>query len=414
MNVIELKQERARLLTEEKSVLESVQDRSNLAPEVAEKFSKLDLAIAGVDSQIRAAERQEAEARELANAQREKEIVERAKTDERGIADLANKSFHGFLRGIKPSDLSPEERALYNEALKRGQVVGTDSAGGYLTPETFSTEVIKTMKYYGGMMEAAKILTTNEGNPFHMTTRDATSMKAVLIAEATAASTASLTFGRKTLDAFKYTTNVFTISNELIQDSIVSAEQEIIEVSGEMFGRGFNEAFTTADGSSKPLGLISGLAALSSSAGIGKLGSSTTAITYADLVDLKYSVNKAYQSNAKWMFNYLTEGVVRKLVDSTGQPIWTMGNIQNGSPDTILGNPYIINDDMANPAAAATPIAFGDFKKAYTIRMVKGVGLRRLTELYATSDEVGFVSFMRADGDLMDTKAAKLFKNAAS
>lgn len=414
MNVIELKQERARLLTEEKSVLESVQDRSNLAPEVSEKFAKLDKAISDVELQIRSAERQEAEARELANAQREKEIVERAKTDEKGIADLANKSFHGFLRGIKPSDLSPEERALYQEALRRGQVVGTDSAGGYLTPETFSTEVIKTMKYYGGMMEAAKILTTNEGNPFHMTTRDSTAMKAVLIAEATAASTASLTFGRKTLDAYKYTTNVFTISNELIQDSIVSAEQEIIEVSGEMFGRGFNEAFTIADGSSKPLGLVSGLAALGSNAGIGKTGASTTAVTYADLVDLKYSVNKAYQGNAKWMFNYLTEGVVRKLVDSTGQPIWTMGNIQNGSPDTILGNPYIINDDMANPAAGAVPIAFGDFKKAYTIRMVRGVGLRRLTELYATSDEVGFVSFMRADGDLMDTKAAKLFKNAAS
>lgn len=414
MNVIELKQERARLLTEEKSVLEGVQDRSNLAPEVAEKFSKLDLAIAGVESQIRAAERQEAEARSIADAQNQKEIVERAKTDEKGIADLANKSFHGFLRGVKPSDLSPEERALYQEALRRGQVVGTDSAGGYLTPENFSTEIIKTMKYYGGMLEAAKILNTNEGNPFHMTTRDATTMKAVLIAEATAASTAALTFGRKTLDAFKYTTNVFTLSNELIQDSIVSAEQEIIEVSGEMFGRGFNEAFTTADGSSKPLGMISGLAALGSSAGIGKTGTSATAITYADLVDLKYSVNKAYQGNAKWMFNYLTEGVVRKLVDSTGQPIWTMGNIQNGSPDTILGNPYIVNDDMASPAANATPIAFGDFKKAYTIRMVKGVGLRRLTELYATSDEVGFVSFMRADGDLMDTKAAKLFKNAAS
>lgn len=414
MNVIELKQERARLLTEERSVLESVQDRSNLAPEVSEKFAKLDSSIANLDFQIRAAERQEAEARQLADAQKQKEIVERAKTDEKGIADLANKSFHGFIRGIKPEHLEPEERALYQEALRRGQVVGTDSAGGYLTPENFSTEIIKTMKYYGGMMEAAKILSTNEGNPFHMTTRDATSMKAVLIAEATAASTASLTFGRKTLDAFKYTTNVFTLSNELIQDNIVSAEQEIIEVSGEMFGRGFNEAFTTANGSSKPLGLIAGLAALGSSAGIGKTGASATAITYADLVDLKYSVNKAYQANAKWMFNYLTEGVVRKLVDSTGQPIWTMGNIQNGSPDTILGNPYIVNDDMANPAANATPIAFGDFKKAYTIRMVKGVGLRRLTELYATSDEVGFVSFMRADGDLMDEKAAKLFKNAAS
>jgi HK97 family phage major capsid protein len=331
--------------------------------------------------------------RTQADAQREKEIIERAKTDEKGIADLANKSFHGFIRGVKPSDLSPEERALYNEAVRRGQVVGTDSAGGYLTPEYFSTEVIKTMKYYGGMLEAAKILNTNDGNPFHMATRDSTAMKAVLIAEATAASTAALVYGRKTLDAFKYTTNVFTVSNELIQDSIVSAEQEIIEVSGEMFGRGFNEAFTIADGSSKPLGMISGL---------------------ADLVDLKHSVNKAYRANAKWMFNDLTEAAIRKLVDSTGQPIWTMGNIQNESPDTILGKAYIINDDMASLGAAATPIAFGDFKKAYTIRMVKGVGLRRLTELYATSDEVGFVSFMRADGDLMDTKAAKLFKNAVS
>lgn len=414
MNVIELKQERAKLLTEEKSVLEGVQDRSNLAPEVSEKLSKLDGAIANFDLQIRSAERQEAEARANAEKQREIEIQERAKTDEKGILEMAKKSFHGFLRGVKPSDLSPEERALYNEALRRGQVVGTDSAGGYLTPENFSSEVIKTMKYYGGMLEAAKIINTNEGNPFHMPTRDSTAMKAVLIAEATAASTASLTYGRKTLDAFKYTTNVFTVSNELIQDSIVSAEQEIIEVSGEMFGRGFNEAFTVADGSSKPLGMVSGLAALGSSAGIGKTGASTTAITYADLVDLKYSVNKAYQGNAKWMFNYLTEGVVRKLVDSNGQPIWTMGNIQNGSPDTILGNPYIINDDMANPAAGAVPIAFGDFAKAYTIRMVRGVGLRRLTELYATSDEIGFVSFMRADGDLMDVKAAKLFKNAAS
>lgn len=414
MNVIELKQERARLLTEERSVLESVQDRSNLAPEVSEKFAKLDSSIANLDFQIRAAERQEAEARQLADAEKQREIVERAKTDEKGIADLANKSFHGFIRGIKPSDLSPEERALYNEALRRGQVVGTDSAGGYLTPENFSTEIIKTMKYYGGMMEAAKILNTNEGNPFHMTTRDATSMKAVLIAEATAASTASLTFGRKTLDAFKYTTNVFTVSNELIQDSIVSAEQEIIEVSGEMFGRGFNEAFTTADGSSKPLGMIAGLAALGSSAGIGTTGASTTAIAYIDLVNLKYSVNKAYQANAKWMFNYKTEGILRKLVDGESRPLWTMGNIQNGSPDTILGNPYIINDDMVDPAAGTTSVAFGDFKKAYTIRMVKGIGLRRLTELYATSDEVGFVSFMRADGDLMDTKAAKLLKQAAS
>lgn len=414
MNLLELKQERARLLTEERSLLEQIQGKTEVEASVAERFKELEGHISLKDSQIKATERQEAEARAEADAQKQREIIERAKTDEKGIAELANKSFQGFIRGIKPSDMSPEERALYNEAVRRGQVIGTDAAGGYLTPEYFSTEVIKAMKFYGGMMEAAKVLTTNDGNPINMATRDSTAMKAVLIAEATNAGTSQLTFGRKTLEAFSYTTNVFTISNELIQDNIISAEGEIVEVSGEMFGRAFNEAFTIADGSSKPLGMISGLAALSSSAGIGKTGASTTAITYADLVDLKHSVNRAYRANAKWMFNDLTEAAIRKLVDTTGQPIWTMGNIQNDSPDTILGKPYIINDDMASLGAGAVPVAFGDFKKAYTIRMVKGVGLRRLTEIYATSNEVGFVSFMRADGDLLDTNAAKLFKNATS
>jgi HK97 family phage major capsid protein len=46
--------------------------------------------------------------------------------------------------------------------------------------------------------------------------------------------------------------------------------------------------------------------------------------------------------------------------------------------------------------------------------MVNGVGLKRLNELYATSDEVGFVAFMRMDADIADVKALKLFKGAAS
>lgn len=414
MNLLELKQERARLLTEEKAVLDGVQDRSNLAPEVAQKFEKLDESIAGLDRQIRAAERQEAENRDKADAQYQAEIQERAASDEKGIERMVQKVFQGYIRGVKPSDLSPEERALHNEAIKRGQVVGTDANGGYLTPDYFSNQVIKSMKYYGGVDSVAKVIRTNDGNSLSFPKRDSTTFKAALVAEVGTPSATTITYGRMTLDAFKYSTGIFTVSNELIQDSIVSAEQEIVDVSGESFGRGLNDVFTNANGSSKPLGVIAGFAALASSAGIGKVGASTSAITYAELVDTKHSLDKAYRSNAKWMFTDLTEAAIRKLVDSTGQPLWTMGNIQNGSPDTILGHPYVINNDMADFGAAATPIAFGDFQRAYYIRMVNGVGLRRLNELYATSDEVGFVAFMRVDADIADTKALKLFKNAAS
>jgi HK97 family phage major capsid protein len=53
-------------------------------------------------------------------------------------------------------------------------------------------------------------------------------------------------------------------------------------------------------------------------------------------------------------------------------------------------------------------ILYGDFSK-YVVRDVREVRLLRLNELYAQTDQVGFVSFMRTDGNLLDagTKPVK-------
>lgn len=414
MNLLEAKQERARLITEERSVLDSIQDKTKVDAATTEKLDNLGTAIRSTQILMQSLERQEEEQRAIAEGHRKREIEERAATDEKGIQKMVQTTFHSYIRGVRPSDLSPEEQALYKEAIKRGQVVGVDANGGFLTPDYFSSEVVKSMKYYGGVEGVASIVRTNDGNSLSYPKRDSTSLKAALVAEATAPNSTTLTYSRMTLDAFKYSTGIFTISNELIQDSIVNGEQEIIESSAESFGRAFNEVWTTGDGSSKPQGVISGFAGLGSSAGIGKVGSTTSGITYAEIVDMAYSLDRAYMMNATWMFTHNSEAALRKLVDSTGQPIWAMGDIRNNAPDTILGRPYVINNDMANFGAGLTPIAFGDFKRAYKIRMVNGVGIKRLNELYATSDEVGFVAFMRMDADIADVKALKLFKNAAS
>lgn len=412
MNLLEVKQERARLITEERSVVESMKGADSPDTAKIEKLSELETAIRSQDILISSLERQESELRSKREKEFNKEIEERAAGDEKGINDMVQKVFQGYVRGVNPTDFTPQEQALYKEAIKRGQVVGTDANGGYLTPDYFSSEVIKAMKWYGGVESVANVIRTTDGNSLSFPKRDSTTLKAALVAEVGTPGNTTITYGRLTLDAYKYSTGVFTVSNELIQDSIVNAESEIIEVSAESFGRAFNEAWTTADGSSKPQGVISGFAGLAGNAGIGKVGAVATAVTFGELVDLKHSLDKAYRGNATWMFNDLTEAAIRKLVDSQGQPLWTMGDLKNGSPDMILGHAYTINNDMANIASAATPIAFGDFKRAYRIRLVNGVGLRRLNELYATSDEVGFVAFMRMDADIADTKALKLYKSA--
>jgi HK97 family phage major capsid protein len=132
------------------------------------------------------------------------------------------------------------------------------------------------------------------------------------------------------------------------------------------------------------------------------------------LVDLKHSVNRAYRKNARFMMNDLSVAVVSKIKDTTGRPIWNP-SIINGAPDTLLGFPVAVNDDVAVMAANAKSIAFGDFSK-YTIRDVAGTTvLRRFDDsAFALSNQVGFCGWTRSGGNLLDTAAVKVYINAAS
>ena len=73
-----------------------------------------------------------------------------------------------------------------------------------------------------------------------------------------------------------------------------------------------------------------------------------------------------------------------------------------GEPGTIDGDPYIINQDMADIAASATSVIYGDLSK-YIIREVQSVRLHRLVERYRIDfDADAFVAFMSMDGKLRD------------
>lgn len=49
---------------------------------------------------------------------------------------------------------------------------------------------------------------------------------------------------------------------------------------------------------------------------------SPVGITAEDLIDLVYTLNSAYRTNATWVMNSATGGVVHKLKDSTGRFVW--------------------------------------------------------------------------------------------
>jgi HK97 family phage major capsid protein len=282
----------------------------------------------------------------------------------------------------------------------------SDSAGGYTIPEGFQAELDRGVKAFGGMFEASRVWRTATGNPVMWPNNNDTANKAYLLAEAGNAETSAVaaTFGQQQFEAYKYTSGLIRISSELITDSAFNMPALIQELLSERIFRGLNDAFTTADGSSKPKGITIG-------ASLGVHTEDDGLISADDLINLEHSVDPGYRNRpgTRLMFHDSVLKAIKKLsVSSTDlRPLW-LPSFRDGAPATVLGYNYTINQDMASFVGANTSaddnkkiVLFGDLQK-YIIRQVANSRIVRLNERFGDTDEVGFVVFVRYDGDLLD------------
>lgn len=326
------------------------------------------------------------------------------KTDAEKYAD----AFRTFVRGGR-SSLSAEQRGVLKQYEDRAQSVGTPSAGGYLVPVIFQEELVKSLKAWGPMLDpgVTRMLTTATGAALTFPTMNDTANTGAIIAENTQVSLAEIAFGTKTIDAFKYTSGVVLVSDELLQDSVLDVEAVIRDAMSERIGRIANTHLTTGDGSSKPNGIVTAATAVE--------GSDDVTVTFDDLIDLEHSVDPAYRSDpsCKWMFNDSTLKALRKIKNLEGDYIWQPADVRAGAPAQILGYGYAINQAVASIGASAKPVVFGAFNK-YIVRNVKEFAIKRLVERYADYGQVGFIGFTRFDGELLDAAAVKVLQNKAS
>jgi HK97 family phage major capsid protein len=114
------------------------------------------------------------------------------------------------------------------------------------------------------------------------------------------------------------------------------------------------------------------------------------------------------------MFNDAMLKTIKKLVDGNGRPLWQPGlsasfevgaapQLMGGYRPTILDHPYILNQDMAPPAAGQYSILFGDMSRFKVRKVGEGYSLMRLTERYADYLQLGFVLWGRFDANLQAT-----------
>lgn len=400
-DILELRRERANLWHEAQEILNKYDNEARWAGEDEQKFDRLMEEIDQLDKRIEREERlyERKKDEEAAEEPIRPAVEQRDKPSDEEYRE----AFSTYLRyGV--SGLKPEQRNLLAQNFVEARALSavTGASGGYTVPEGFYNQLIDNMKWYGGMRQArTTIIRTSSGNNLPIPTADDTGNVGAIVDENTQVAEQDTTFGQKNLGAYMYTSKIIRVPYQLLQDSAFDIEAWLRQKLAERIGRITNQHFTTGTGTGEPQGVVTG-------ASEGKVGASgqTSSVTYDDLVDLEHSVDPAYRRMAEWMFHDSTLKAIKKLKDSEGRPLWAPG-IAVREPNTILGYPYVVNNDMPVMAADAKSILFGDFSN-YFIRDVLGVQLLRLEERYADYLQVGFLAFSRHDGVLADAGAGPI------
>jgi HK97 family phage major capsid protein len=280
-----------------------------------------------------------------------------------------------------------------------------------LSVDTYTRIVQHLVETSSLMAAGATVVTTSTGEDL-VIPKSTGFVTTNLIGEGASITESDPTLSTVTLKAFKYA-NYFEISQELANDTPVNLLDFLARQAALSLGlgaNGYGDDIVNGTGTTQPRGLLLDAATgVTGPAGTGTtLGTQGTANQGTDaLWNLVGSVAEPYASapSSAFLLRNASDIVVRKLRDTTGQPVQGLGT--RGS---ILGYPSYLDPFMPAMANTAESIAFGDMSK-YFIRIVNGVRFERSDEFRFQDDLVAFRCILRLDGALVDTGAVKTFVN---
>lgn len=192
------------------------------------------------------------------------------------------------------------------------------------------------------------------------------------------------------------------VTQSLVDDPAFDFESYINRRLAKLFNRKEGNAFISGNGVNQPEGLL-----ISNQVAI-----VNGTLDFDSLIDMQAELRQEYAVNANFMFNRFTLADIRKLKDNNGQYLW-QPSAQVGKPNTVLGDSYVIADDMPNASFAgslvtgATPVLYGDFS-AYCVVDKSGIGTLR--DPFTEKPFVLFYTTKKVGGMVINDQAIKKLK----
>ena len=326
---------------------------------------------------------------------------------------VTNKPMTGHKADVAPTATDEYGRAFWDMirnqgdqfAVRNALSIGEDTEGGYTVPDEFERKLIQALEENNIFRQLATVIRTNSGTRKIPIAND--TMEAQWIDEGEEIPETNTKFGQTTLSAYKLGTMI-KISNELLHDSAFDLASYIAARFGVCMGNAEERAFFTGDGDKKPLGILADVGG----AELGVTAAEEELVTFDEIFDLYYSLKSPYRRSAQFVCNETLLLQLMKLKDKNDNYIWKP-SLDIAKPDTILGRPIRTSSFMPGIAAGEKVLLFGDLKN-YWVADRQNRTFRRLNELYARTDQVGFLTTQRVDGRLILPESVKVLKMAGT
>lgn len=392
--ILELRSKRNTLWEQTKNFLEEHRGENGLVEASAvEQYNRMAKDVKDLGAEIERLEQQAQIEAELSAATSKPVVGKPGAMKDKNVKPTAtneyNENFWNMIRN----------RGNYGE-IRNALSVGEDTEGGYTVPDEFDRKLVEALEENNIFRGMATTIKTSSGTRKIPIAQD--DGEAQWIDEGEEIPESDTSFAQTTLSAYKMGTMI-KISNELLNDSAFDLSSYIARRFGVRMGNAEEKAFIVGDGNGKPLGILD-----DAGAQIGVTAAAANKVTFDEIYQLYYSLKSPYRRKAQFLCN---EDLILQLMtikDNNGNYIWKPG-LEASKPDTILGRPIKTSAYMPTLAAGNKALAFGDFSY-YWIADRQARTFRRLNELYARTDQVGFLTTQRVDGKLILPEAIKVLK----
>jgi HK97 family phage major capsid protein len=392
----ELRDARGKAVADARAILDKAEaDKRGLTTEEDAKYKE----IFGNQEELRAsiereeqlieAERQSAEQtlREKDDGKGKGKEGEQRATGARGTEEY-RAAFRRFLVGGRQALTESEVRALQSDV---------DTAGGYMVmPEQMVAGLIKAVDDMVHIRQRATKYSVPTAASLGVPTLTADPADADWTAEIlTGSEDSTMAFGKREMHPHPLAKRI-KISNKLLRQA-PGIEALVMARLAYKFAISQEKAFLTGHGVNQPLGVFTASADGITTARDVSTGNTATAPTFDGLISAKFALKGQYWSKAEWLFHRDVLAVIAKIKDGNGQYIWRE-SVRAGEPDRILNLPVAMSENAPNTLTTGLYVGIlGDFSN-YWIADALDMQVQRLTELYAETNQTGFIGRMESDG----------------